>query len=35
MKASLQNKHNLIDFDNISTLPFGINDKNLKSESLV
>lgn len=35
MKESLQNKHDLIDFDNTSTLSFGINDKNLKSESLV
>ena len=35
LKASLQNELNLIDFVHISTLFFGINDKVLKSKSLV
>ena len=35
LKSSLQNELNLIDFTHISTLFFGINDKILKSKSLV
>ena len=35
LKSSLQNELNLIDFTHVSTLFFGINDKILKSKSLV
>ena len=35
LKSSLQNELNLIDFAHVSTLFFGINDKILKSKSLV
>ena len=35
LQASLPNELNLIDFTHASTLIFGINDKILKSESLV
>ena len=35
LKVSLQNELNLIDFLHVSTLYFGINDKILKSKSLV
>ena len=35
LKSSLQNELNLIDFAHVGTLFFGINDKILKSKSLV
>ena len=35
VKVSLQNELNLIDFAHGSTLSFGINDKIMKSKSLI